>query len=64
MSVNDHHADAKPSHAAGSMATLSHSLNHDRSILALVVSSTNIIAGTEGGEMLVRLSLCLSRALA
>jgi hypothetical protein len=56
MPVNGHHAEAKPSHATSSTATLSHSLNHDKSILALVVSSTNIIAGTEGGEMLVRLS--------
>jgi di- and tripeptidase len=46
-----HQPNGKPANAT---ATLSHSLNHDKSILALVVSSTNIIAGTEGGELLVR----------
>jgi di- and tripeptidase len=39
---------------AASSAILSHSLSHDKSILALAVSSTHIIAGTEGGELLVR----------
>jgi hypothetical protein len=33
--------------------TLAHKLKHDKSILALVVSSTYIYAGTEGGEILV-----------
>ncbi|OCK79980.1 glutathione degradosome [Lepidopterella palustris CBS 459.81] len=32
---------------------LLHRLRHDKSILALVVSSTNIFAGTQGGEILV-----------
>jgi hypothetical protein len=32
---------------------LTHSLKHDKSILALAVSSENIFAGTEGGEILV-----------
>jgi hypothetical protein len=59
MSVNGHHhAEAKP---ASSSATLSHSLKHDKSILAVVVSSTHVIAGTEGGEMLVRLPPTTSR---
>ncbi|KAF2713424.1 glutathione degradosome [Pleomassaria siparia CBS 279.74] len=32
---------------------LSHRMKHDKSILALVVSSRNIFAGTQGGEILV-----------
>jgi di- and tripeptidase len=34
--------------------SLSHRLKHDKSILALAVSSKCIFAGTEGGEILVR----------
>jgi hypothetical protein len=58
MSINErfyeNDAEAKSFNAESGTATLSHSLNHDKSILALVVSSANIIAGTEEGEMLVR----------
>ena len=32
---------------------LTHSLKHDKSILALAVSSESLFAGTEGGEILV-----------
>jgi hypothetical protein len=32
---------------------LTHSLKHDKSILALATSSDSIFAGTEGGEILV-----------
>lgn len=34
-----------------------HRMRHDRSILALVVSPTRIFAGTQGGEILVRICL-------
>ncbi|KAF2870395.1 hypothetical protein BDV95DRAFT_575718 [Massariosphaeria phaeospora] len=33
--------------------TLSHRMKHDKSILALTVSFTNVFAGTQGGEILV-----------
>jgi di- and tripeptidase len=33
---------------------LSHRMKHDKSILALAVSSQYIFAGTQGGEILVR----------
>lgn len=42
-------ADTKPT----TPPLLSHQLKHDKSILALVLSSTLIYAGTEGGEILV-----------
>lgn len=35
---------------------LAHRMKHDKSILALVVSSRYIFAGTQGGEILVRTS--------
>lgn len=37
--------------------TLAHRMKHDKSILALAVSSQYIFAGTQGGEILV----CLGR---
>lgn len=37
--------------------SLSHRLKHNRSILAIVVSATCIFAGTEDGEILVRLCM-------
>lgn len=33
---------------------LAHRMKHDKSILALAVSSHSIFAGTQGGEILVR----------
>jgi di- and tripeptidase len=41
-------ADASPSAPA-----LSHRMRHDKSILALAVSSSSLFAGTQGGEILV-----------
>lgn len=35
------------------MPVVSHRMKHDKSILALVVSSQYIFAGTQGGEILV-----------
>ena len=35
------------------MPALSHRMKHDKSILALAVSSQYIFAGTQGGEILV-----------
>lgn len=32
---------------------LTHTLKHDKTILSLIVSSSYIFAGTEGGELLV-----------
>jgi di- and tripeptidase len=42
-------------HAAATCKTpmLAHRMKHDKSILALVVSSQYIFAGTQGGEILV-----------
>lgn len=46
---------AHPKQAAnnGRTPTLVHRMKHDKSILALAVSSHNIFAGTQGGEILV-----------
>lgn len=38
----------------GRTPTLVHRMKHDKSILALAVSSQYIFAGTQGGEILVR----------
>jgi di- and tripeptidase len=40
---------------ADRMPTLSHRMKHDKSILALAVSSQYIFAGTQGGEILVHM---------
>lgn len=37
--------------------TLSHKLKHNKSILAIAVSGNSLYAGTEGGEILVGISL-------
>lgn len=45
-----------PQHAApsnGRTPALAHRMKHDKSILALAVSSQSIFAGTQGGEILV-----------
>lgn len=42
-------ADQKPAIAL----TLTHQLKHDKSILVLILSSTSIFAGTEGGDILI-----------
>jgi len=51
-------ADTKGAEKAGPNAigtpVLSHRMKHDKSILALAVSSRYIFAGTQGGEILVR----------
>jgi di- and tripeptidase len=39
--------------AASKTPVLAHRMKHDKSILALVVSSQYIFAGTQGGEILV-----------
>jgi hypothetical protein len=43
----------KPSAAVSKTPVLAHRMKHDKSILALVVSSQYIFAGTQGGEILV-----------
>lgn len=43
--------------------SLSHRMKHDKSILALVVSSQYIFAGTQGGELLVCVGKELPRSL-
>jgi len=40
--------------AASMVPGLAHRMKHDKSILALAVSSQYIFAGTQGGEILVR----------
>lgn len=49
------HPDAVPSD--GRTPSLVHRMKHDKSILALAVSSQHIFAGTQGGEILVRWSM-------
>ena len=41
--------------------SLVHRMKHDKSILALAVSSQHIFAGTQGGEILVR-RICIEHA--
>lgn len=43
----------KPNGGPEDLVRLSHRLQHDKSILAIAVSSRHIYAGTEGGEILV-----------
>jgi di- and tripeptidase len=43
-----------PLKAASVVPGLAHRMKHDKSILALAVSSQYIFAGTQGGEILVR----------
>lgn len=50
MDTNRH---AKPAPAPGRTPKLVHRMKHDKSILALAVSSESIFAGTQGGEILV-----------
>ena len=53
-SQNGNNMDAKSSSGPGGTAPLlSHRMKHDKSILALAVSSHYIFAGTQGGEILV-----------
>lgn len=44
---------AAPKYGHGCTPALSHRMKHDKSILALAVSSHFIFAGTQGGEILV-----------
>lgn len=43
----------QPMSSADRTPALSHRMKHDKSILALAVSSQYIFAGTQGGELLV-----------
>jgi di- and tripeptidase len=43
----------KPAAMLSKTPVLAHRMKHDKSILALVVSSQYIFAGTQGGEILV-----------
>ena len=47
----------------GVTPTLSHKLKHNKSILALAVSSDTLFAGTEGGEILVGILIMLLHVL-
>lgn len=51
VSYSDSDDEAAP--GAKSRPSLSHRMKHDKSILALAVSSQYIFAGTQGGELLV-----------
>ena len=52
-----------PDDSPAAAPTLSHRLKHDKSILALVVAAERIYAGTQKGEILVRLVLGLLREI-
>ena len=45
---------------ANQRPVLSHRMKHDKSILALAVSSQYIFAGTQGGEILVQIIYVLA----
>src|SRR5689334_5417643 len=49
-SLNGH---ARGRSSSNRVPALSHRMKHDKSILALAVSSKDIFAGTQGGEILV-----------
>lgn len=49
----DTNGHAKAASGPGRTPKLVHRMKHDKSILALAVSSESIFAGTQGGEILV-----------
>lgn len=53
MEADTQDKDQRAEAPKGRTPALSHRMKHDKSILALAVSSTNIFAGTQGGEILV-----------
>jgi di- and tripeptidase len=51
--LTDSSTDTDDDNSTSCTHELIHCLQHDKSILSLVVSSSSIFAGTEGGEILV-----------
>jgi di- and tripeptidase len=52
-SIVDTSAGDRPAVSLNRTPSLSHRMKHDKSILTLAVSSKYILAGTQGGEILV-----------